>query len=53
LHFHHIDSSQKYEFGKKGSASLKELRLHPERFTLLCACCHIEVHLPDDQLACT
>lgn len=46
LHFHHKDSSEKYLYNRKGDgrASLKEVEEHPERFALLCANCHIEVH---------
>lgn len=44
LHFHHTDSSEKYEWSKKGGASIREIKAHPERFELLCANCHIELH---------
>jgi hypothetical protein len=44
LHFHHTDSSEKYLYGKHGSASLKEVTEHPERFILLCANCHALSH---------
>lgn len=46
LHFHHLDSSEKYEWNVKGKggASLREIKQHPERFQLLCANCHIEIH---------
>lgn len=44
LHFHHIDNSEKYEWSNKGNASLREIKAHPERFQLLCANCHIELH---------
>lgn len=51
LHFHHNDSSEKKTYSKKGSSNLKELRLHPERFELLCANCHFEEHnLENEQL---
>jgi DNA-directed RNA polymerase subunit M/transcription elongation factor TFIIS len=48
LHFHHIDSSEKAEWGK-GKASLDEVEAHPERFVLLCANCHAEAHDADEQ----
>jgi hypothetical protein len=49
LHFHHKDASEKTAWSKKkGSTSLKELYAHPERFQLLCANCHIELHHPQD-----
>lgn len=46
LHFHHKDRSEKYMWNarNKGGASLREIKRHPERFTLLCANCHIELH---------
>lgn len=44
LHFHHLNSSSKREYSKKGGTSLKEIRTHPERFQLVCANCHIELH---------
>jgi hypothetical protein len=46
LHFHHIDASEKYDWNVKGKggASIREVRKHPERFQLVCACCHIEIH---------
>ncbi len=47
LHFHHLDSSEKYKYSKKGDASLKEIQQHPERFELICANCHAEEHLSD------
>lgn len=50
LHFHHNDASEKYDWSGKGngSASLREITLHPERFELVCANCHIEIHHPLD-----
>lgn len=47
LHFHHVDSTQKHEWNTKGGADLREIKTHPERFKLLCANCHIELHFPD------
>lgn len=46
LHFHHLDGSTKYDWNQKGqgSASVREIRAHPERFVLLCATHHIEAH---------
>lgn len=46
LHFHHVDASEKYDWNVKGKggASIREVREHPERFQLVCACCHIEIH---------
>ncbi len=44
LHFHHLDSSEKRKFRSSGGTSVRELRQHPERFELLCANCHTEVH---------
>lgn len=48
LHFHHVDASEKYEWNHAshahGGASIHEIRAHPERFELVCACCHIEIH---------
>jgi hypothetical protein len=44
LHFHHADSSEKYEWSNSGKASLREVSSHPERFILLCANCHAEEH---------
>ncbi len=44
LHFHHLDSSEKYQWSKDGKVSLREIRAHPERFTLLCPTCHFETH---------
>jgi hypothetical protein len=45
LHFHHQDSSEKnYYSHQKGRASLKEVNEHPERFILVCANCHAELH---------
>lgn len=46
LHFHHTDRSEKYEWNYRGhgGASIKEIKAHPERFMLLCANCHIELH---------
>lgn len=47
LHFHHVDSSEKGEWGsKKGSAEITEVAKHPERFELVCANCHFEIHNP-------
>ncbi len=48
LHFHHVDGSEKYKWSSKGSASIAEVRAHPERFALLCANCHIEEHNPEE-----
>ena len=46
LHFHHVDGRTDAEFQTtKGSANLREIISHPERFQLLCANCHIEHHL--------
>lgn len=42
LHFHHRDGRTEDEMGKR--VRLKEVREHPERFQLLCANCHIEIH---------
>lgn len=44
LHFHHLDSSEKREWSKNGHASPNEIRAHPERFQLVCANCHYEIH---------
>jgi hypothetical protein len=46
LHFHHLDSSEKYDWNEKGKggSSLREIKRHPERFQLVCANCHIEIH---------
>ena len=46
LHFHHADPSEKYDWNVKGQtgASSREIKMHPERFLLLCANCHIELH---------
>lgn len=44
LHFHHHDSTHKYEWTRSGRVSLEEVEAHPERFLLLCANCHIEEH---------
>ena len=44
LHFHHLDSSEKYDWAKSGQTSPREVMAHPERFQLLCANCHYEVH---------
>lgn len=46
LHFHHVDNSEKYEWRKNGGSSIREIKSHPERFCLLCANCHIEIHQP-------
>jgi hypothetical protein len=43
LHYHHADASEKYEWSN-GRASLKEVEMHPERFILVCANCHAEIH---------
>lgn len=45
LHFHHLNSEEKRRYSRYDSgASPAEVRRHPERFQLLCANCHIEVH---------
>lgn len=46
LQFHHDDSSGKKDYNNNGDwrASIKEIKEHPERFSLLCANCHIEFH---------
>jgi hypothetical protein len=50
LHFHHKDSSEKRLWnttrvtGGRGSTSVREVRAHPERFELVCANCHFEIH---------
>ena len=46
LHFHHLDDSAKYDWNVKGKggSSIREIQAHPERFQLLCANCHIEIH---------
>jgi len=51
LHFHHLDSSEKYDWNVEGQggASIREIKHHPERFKLLCANCHIETHNPDKE----
>lgn len=43
LHFHHINGREG-EFKKRGSVNLRELKKHPERFELVCANCHTEIH---------
>jgi predicted HNH restriction endonuclease len=42
LEFHHLDSSQKD--GRIGHATIREIKHHPERFMLVCANCHREIH---------
>lgn len=45
LQFHHKDSSEKAKWSKdRGNVSIDEVRAHPERFELLCANCHFELH---------
>ena len=45
LQFHHKDPFEKKMWSKsQGGASVKEIHAYPERFSLLCANCHIEVH---------
>jgi hypothetical protein len=45
LHFHHLDHSEKQEWSKKrGNASPSEVLEHPDRFQLVCANCHYEIH---------
>ena len=46
LHFHHIDSSEKKTWFHSYYRSLREVEAHPERFQLLCANCHTELHHP-------
>jgi hypothetical protein len=50
LHFHHLDATEKYKWTSKGKggASLREIKKYPERFKLLCSCCHIETHHPSE-----
>jgi hypothetical protein len=40
LDFHHIDGRE----GKSGSTNIQEVVEHPERFELVCANCHRELH---------
>jgi predicted HNH restriction endonuclease len=42
LHFHHRDGRPEGERGRR--VRLQEVQAYPERFTLLCANCHIELH---------
>ncbi len=44
LHFHHLKGRVKKTH--RGSVTVQEVRDHPERFDLLCANCHIELHNP-------
>lgn len=45
LHFHHKDASEKAEWSRgRGNASQDEVTRHPERFILVCANCHAEIH---------
>lgn len=45
LQFHHSDSSEKKLWSKdQGGANPREVEAHPERFMLLCANCHFEIH---------
>lgn len=45
LHFHHKDSSEKKMWSNgKARVSPEEVRAHPERFIVLCANCHAELH---------
>lgn len=56
LHFHHLDSSEKYseKWGQQaqlGRATILEIETHPERFMLICANCHAELHDKEAQNA--
>lgn len=52
LHFHHLDPSEKSIWSEgRGNATVAEIDAHPERFVLLCANCHIELHDRADQAA--
>ncbi len=42
LQFHHTQGRNHEE--RSGSARLGELKRHPERFELVCANCHFEIH---------
>ncbi len=45
LQFHHKDSSEKDAWSRgRGHTSLDEVREYPERFELVCANCHFEIH---------
>lgn len=44
LHFHHVDSSEKQDWSFDGHVSNNEIVQHPERFILVCANCHAEIH---------
>lgn len=45
LHLHHVDSSEKALWsGKHRRTNPKEIELYPERFALVCANCHAELH---------
>jgi len=46
LHFHHVNG--RLPESKRGSVRIQEVRAHPERFALLCANCHIELHNPGE-----
>jgi hypothetical protein len=51
LQFHHVDDSEKRAWSKTGHASKAEVAAHPERFHLLCANCHFELHAAADAAA--
>jgi hypothetical protein len=54
LHFHHKDSSEKKLWSNgKARVSPEEVRAHPERFVVLCANCHAELHDEEAQKAHT
>ena len=45
LHFYHFDSSHKSEWSTRGNkTNPEEIKSHPERFILVCANCHGEIH---------
>ena len=41
LQFHHLDPSEKKG---RSNALISEIKKHPERFQLVCANCHYELH---------
>lgn len=50
LHFHHTDPTDKYNWPmSRGNAPIGEIEQHPERFIVLCANCHAEVHDEEDK----
>lgn len=50
LHFHHIEAADKYNWAIGGGrASVNEIEQHPERFMMVCANCHAELHDEMDQ----